>query len=349
MKIGLIARGEDRGLGHLTQDFYRGFGADRVLLVEMGELARGFTKHADRFPDATHIPLALVNHRYEFDERVVREWLDGLDVVYSAETYYDWRMIGWARSAGVATVCHLMPEFWKHAQEDLPQPDAWWTPTRWRIEHLPPSTRVVPVPIPLDCPMPGDTLDGPLSFVHVAGHRAAQDRAGTVAFMRALQFLNAECRVRVITQDNRLPSASTPRHVTYSSTMNGVADRWDLYRDADAIVSPRRYGGLSLPVNEALGMGLGVIMSDCPPNAEEWPIVRIKVDERTPIRTGAGIIATVEPNPWAVASAMDACAENPVVYRRESREAAQRWAEARSWGALRPDYERAFREVLGGR
>jgi glycosyltransferase involved in cell wall biosynthesis len=43
-------------------------------------------------------------------------------------------------------------------------------------------------------------------------------------------------------------------------------DRAGLYEGLDALILPHRYGGLCLPMNEALTSGLPVIMSNMSPN-----------------------------------------------------------------------------------
>ena len=45
----------------------------------------------------------------------------------------------------------------------------------------------------------------------------------------------------------------------------------DLYKNFDALILPRRYGGLCLPMNEALMSGLPVIMTDISPNYDILP------------------------------------------------------------------------------
>jgi hypothetical protein len=81
MRLGLLARAEDRGLGVLSWETARHLHPDRTLVVDMGPLARGFPMHLDRYPGATVVPFV----EGCFPERIVREWLDGLDVVYCVD------------------------------------------------------------------------------------------------------------------------------------------------------------------------------------------------------------------------------------------------------------------------
>ena len=60
-------------------------------------------------------------------------------------------------------------------------------------------------------------------------------------------------------------------------------NREDLYFGFDAMVLPRRYAGLCLPMNEALLSGLPVFMTDISPNnnvlPKEWLVKSSKVNE----------------------------------------------------------------------
>jgi len=54
VKVGLIARADDRGLGIMCWEFHRAMRPHATLVVrEPGAEARGFQPHLDRYPDAT--------------------------------------------------------------------------------------------------------------------------------------------------------------------------------------------------------------------------------------------------------------------------------------------------------
>jgi len=65
--------------------------------------------------------------------------------------------------------------------------------------------------------------------------------------------------------------------------MRSLENSCDLYKDFDALILPRKYGGLCLPVNEALMSGLPVIMTDISPNnkllPKEWLVKSRKTGE----------------------------------------------------------------------
>ena len=275
-----MARATASGLGTLSHNFYRGYRPDSVLVVRLPNRPDDL----DMFPGA-HV--ARFDFR-EMEPEPTERFLAEVDVVFSAETLYCWRFAGAMRAAGVPTVIQGMPEFYRQpgAKGEFPPPDRWCWPTSWLLDEVP-AGPVLPVPM-LDVP-PHRPPDGErLTFVHVAGRRAVGDRNGTELFCKALRPVRHPCKVRITTQDGALPLPDLiPRHVEVESVMSNVEDRWDLYRDADVLVLPRRYGGLSLPVLEAIGMGLAVVMTDCAPN-REWPIIPIPAGVSKPGRPRSG-------------------------------------------------------------
>lgn len=335
MRVGLFgARADDRGLGRLTHDFHTHMRPERTLVVDMGPHARGFTQHLDRYPDATVVPFGGGH----LDDQVMARFFSGLDVAVFYETAYDHRAYTFARAAGCRTVLMTMPEFHRHATEALPQPDVVWAPTAWRLDTLPTGTRVVPAPVSPENPAQPHRA-GLLRVLHVAGHRTSGDRNGTIAFLRALRLLRRNVAVRVVTQDRRIPNVQQlPRHMPVTIEVGGVVDYRRLYDHSDLLVMPRRYGGLSLPVQEALAAGLGVAMTDCDPNPTTWPIAPIPSRSGTTIRTPGGPVVLHDPEPDAIAELIDRLASAPDdVAALQTR--AREWTAAHTWEALLPLYQ----------
>lgn len=345
MKLGVVARAEDRGISIQTWEFCRAMSPERVLLVEMGELARGFEVHHDRYSGAT----AVHYDRGELPERIVREWLDGLDVVFAVETFYDWRLPGWAADVGAATVCQVNPEFMRPPEELPSRPTKWWAPTPWRLEHLPPDTRVVPVPVADDRfsfrrPDRAECL----RVLHVAGHRAMADRNGTMLLLEGLGRVAPPTRVRVITQDAQLRGPRRRGGATVELVTGGVPDYWRLYEDHDVLVMPRRYGGLCLPVQEAMASGLAVVMSDAEPQRSTWPVVTVQTAQGPPrLRCPGGRLSLANARPEAIARAINELATDEI-HLRTCQDASLAWAEAHRWSAMRPVYEQELADACAG-
>lgn len=345
MRLGVIARAEDRGLGLQTWEFCRAMRPERVLLVDMGEHGGGFAMHPERYPGATVV-------RYErgqlVPEGLVREALEVLDVLFAVETFYDWRIPGWAADAGCATVCQVNPEFMRPPAELPSVPTRWWAPTPWRLEHLPPGTRVVPVPVaddrfPFRAPPRGD---GPLRALHVAGHRAMADRNGTQIVMAAALRMSGVA-LTIATQDEARMGAPRPRDASVV-IQRAVGRYWDLYRDQDALVLPRRYGGLCLPAQEAMASGLAVVMSDAEPQRSTWPVLTVASATGAPKhRCPGGRLALTNARPDQVALALNRLAREPERLA-ELQAGSLAWAEANRWSAMAPLYERELADACAG-
>lgn len=340
MRVGLIARSESRGLGTQSWEFFRHVLPSKTLLIDMARDA-GYETHPEWFPGATVMPW-----KDELDLSACRKWLDGLDVIYAAETYYDWRFVELARKMGVATVCHVNPEFFKHHSNDDPHPTVWWSATTWRLEHLPVGTRVVPMPVPLDrFPEPAVDVGDPIRWLHVQGRRAVADRNGTDCLFRALKRTRQPHDVLVLTQN---PRKAVPVRVKPNVTLRvekGPEDYWELYEGRDALVLPRRYGGLCLPVLEAVGAGLAVMMTDLEPQRSMWPIEGVKCALGRSIDTPGGMISLGHTNPSVLAHAMDRWAEDPGLVRKAQGES-RAFALANSWEAKLPEIMEELRQAV---
>lgn len=330
MRVGLIARSESRGLGNQTFEFYRHVKPAKVLLIEMARDA-GYPTHPEWYPGATVLPF-----HSELDLVRVRDWLADLDVVYSAETFYDWRIVGIAHELGVGTVCHVNPEFYKHHSNDDPHPSAWWSATPWRLEHLPAGTRVVPMPIPLDRFVPAPECEGPVRWVHVIGKRAVHDRNGTEFLWNALRRTRFPHDVVVYAQHPRKVTPPRLQPNVALTVSEGPEDYWELYDGRDALVMPRRYGGLCLPVLEAMGAGLGVLMSDMEPQRSCWPVETVPVLPGRVFDMPGGQVEVGSMSPHRLAEAMDRWSADPGLVRKAQAES-RVFASANSWEAKLPE------------
>lgn len=323
MKLGLIARSEQRGLGNLSFDFHRNLHPDKTLVVIPSGVARhGLKSDLSWYPGA-----AVAKFDGHLNEAVCREWLDGLDVVLGLETFYDWRFCSWARDAHVATVVLAMPEWWRPQWAD--EPTEVWAPTSWRLDLLPPTARVSPVPI---IPRPqAERADGPFRWLHVAGAQTHADRNGTNAVLEAARHLTVEQRVVVRSQSPGLRALSLNVAINEQS----LPDRWDLYSNADALVMPRRYAGLCLPVLEAFACGLPVVMTDISPQNSDWPVQTVTTTPGTPLNVFARKVATGDADPRALAGQMDRWASRPALVDGW-REMVARYTEANAWPVRAP-------------
>lgn len=331
MKIGVLARTNSRGLDIQTTEAARNLDASVLVVDVRNASGRHFPSDRSRFPDA---PVVECRSGWRLDERTVRNWLDGLDVVYSAETFYDEHLPEWADSQGVKTVIHANPEFVPHGGGwAIGNPSAWWSPTCWRNDRLPQPTEVVPFPVAIDRFTPVQIHDGAPKWLHVAGKRALADRNGTDVLLEAIPLLKRSCSITIRTQDPDHIRVRTEWHV-HVHVQRTVGNYWELYDGHDALVMPRRYGGLCLPVQEAMAAGMAVLMPDVSPNADTWPVTTFPTTSHRYENMPAGPVEIADMDPADLAAAMDELADPTT--RILTQEQSIAWADAHSWKAQTP-------------
>lgn len=328
-RVGMIARAEDRGLGNMLWDFYDHMSPDATLLVVP---VHDLPVHRERFPDA--IETGWDGTEFTNPARV-KAFLECIDVLYTAETFYDWRIVKWARERGVRTVCHAMPEFWRTgpgmAWEHKPMPDQVWNPTGYRHHTLPPGSIIVPVPVRGVALTAADPVEGPLRVLHVGGAAATADRNGTQLAELVAELLQGQDVVVTIQQQ------------THETT---EPDRWSIYSGHHLLLMPRRYAGLSLPVHEASASGLAVAMTDCPPNTTEWwNALPMHASKGRPVSFAGGhTVDTYVTDPHRAARDIVGLAHhrNAVAALQA---ASRYWAEERGWSVWRPLYRQMLEAV----
>lgn len=331
MKLGLIGRDEvARGLAIQSKSFYDNMPVDRVLVVNdptrRQEAGKGWYGRA---------PIAdwdTVTHTLPLDTML--DFLSGLDAVFTAETPYDWSMLDLARDLGVATVIQGNPEFYKHGRHNGPtqHPTEWWWPSSWRLGALP-TGPVMPCPQPT---LPFTPCDhgGPLRVLHVVGRRAWKDRNGTDVFMQAIRNVTEHIEVTMYGADGELPEYWPSPWVQMKQTPTVIEDRWDLYREQDVLVLPRRYGGNCLPALEAMAFGLAVIMPNVEPNAMYTDLLT-HVDQMRHEVLPCGPTAMADPSPYAIAHTLDLLARDRARLFAEQQKS---FAACPRWDVWRPKY-----------
>lgn len=299
MRIGLIARAETaRGLGVQTRNFFDHMPVASTLLIEMPN--PDSTLDVDGYTgEVLRVPVDTRHHT--LPEEPVRDWLSTVDVVFSVETTYDWRLPDWAREANARTVIQGNPEFFRHhlpGFQHQAHPDEWWWPTSWRPIPELPAGPVMPVPMP-DMPRIAapSTSDEPLRLLHVIGKRAHLDRNGSDTVVQAMRSMIHPTVLTLHGLEGELwPDLPRSKRVSYRLNLTETADRWSMYVDQSVLVMPRKYGGLCLPALEAAACGVAVMMPRVSPNDELAQLMlRCRGTRPTNLSCGRVEIASVNP------------------------------------------------------
>lgn len=338
MRLGLLARADGGGLAAITEEFQRHLLPDRTLVIDMGAAGRG-PNHLDRYPGAQIVHGA--------DEAITPEMIyrfcKGVDLVYTAETFYRSDFCVLARQAGCRTLLHAMPELWR---QDMAQPDAVWVPTNWELGRMPHGTQVVPVPIPRDRFPAGNPTTRKGVWYHPVAP-AMLDRNGTRDTFDALAWVKQPATMIFVGGDkpgpifNRYGTDVTVRWVPAQAR-----DRWDAYpHEAGGMVLPRRYAGLSLPFQEAASLGWPIVASDLPPQNEWIPREGLAAaNETRTVKMVGGFFPVYGTSLQGIATAMDTLVSDTAAWQVCTK-ASETHARRLSWDEWTPRYVELLEEA----
>jgi glycosyltransferase involved in cell wall biosynthesis len=117
-------------------------------------------------------------------------------------------------------------------------------------------------------------------ILHIGGKAAVKDRNGTNSVIEMIKYSTGDYEVVIKTQTDLNIKYKNERLTIQTNT---TMEPEDLYSGYDAMVLPRRYAGLCLPMNEALLSGLPVFMPRISPNnsilPDKWTVEASKIDE----------------------------------------------------------------------
>jgi glycosyltransferase involved in cell wall biosynthesis len=340
-RVGLIARADSGGLGNITAEFCRHLHPDATVVVDWGEHGRG-PSHLERYEASG---ATLVNPGPLMDDQAASWLLRRCDVLYTAETAYRPSLWDEARTAGVRTVLHAMPEY-LHPADPGRQADEVWLPTSYGLDHVP-GARVVPVPVALDRFTYRQRTEAARTFAHV-GSGAAHDRNGSALVIGALPHITHPITLVVRGADLQ-HVVTTTRHaglmrvvgdVTVELDDAPVEDYWQLLSDdVDVLVMPRRYAGLSMPMQEAAAAGIPTVALDVEPCRDYChPELLVPPTRSRSIAMRGGRFPIAEADPAAVANVMNRLASDAGLMA-EASEWAFHMAGRLSWASLRSRYQ----------
>jgi glycosyltransferase involved in cell wall biosynthesis len=198
--------------------------------------------------------------------------LDGLTHILTCETPYNFALFAEAERRGVKTFLQSNYEFCDYLTgSERPLPTKFLAPSSWKLDVMQRrfGDRVVLLPPPTfprdfaQARIANHGWSGRRRFLHIVGKPAQGDRNGTMLLMYAMQRSRADFELVLKSQEPLQPLIKDKR-ITWDSS--APDDQWRLYAGFDALIMPRRYGGLCLPCNEGLISGLPVIMSNTSPN-----------------------------------------------------------------------------------
>jgi glycosyltransferase involved in cell wall biosynthesis len=306
-RVGIVSRSDLTGLGVQTRNLVRLLNPDKIMLIDSTSF-NGNEQHPEIYEGQN----VTTTNGFASDNQV-ENWIKDLDVVISCEIFYNMRFVDIANRMGVKTLLASNWEFLDNLRDpSLTVPTKLIPPSTWNIErtkNLFGNDRVQYLATPVFTNDFKEVREfnlnrtGKKRFLHVMGRQAIHDRNGTLDLVKSLQYTNADFELVIKAQSSKIPLTFTDSRITVdtSSPENEI----ELYKDFDAMILPRRYGGQSLVMSEALCAGLPVIMTDISPNNTILPghwLAESRLETRFMTRT---LIDLYSINPVALAQRID--------------------------------------------
>jgi hypothetical protein len=307
MKLGMIVRADNTGLGNQTYELTQMLNPHKIMIIDFTDY-NGNQQHFDWYAERDY----TICRGFPTDEEM-NSFLDEIDVLLSCETFYNDETPDLARKKNVKTFLQYNYElFGNLKREKKPLANVLLSPSPWMIEkvhkrfsnqavvlHLPPPTR----PELFENALEVNSSKDHKRILHIAGKAAANDRNGTESVLEMMRHSKADFEL-VIKSQTPIDSKRLDSRITVE--IDNVKDRQDMYTGFDGMVLPRRYAGLCLPMNEALLSGLPVFMTDISPNNITLPKEWLTVSEELGIMRLASPIIYYDVDARKLAEKIDA-------------------------------------------
>jgi glycosyltransferase involved in cell wall biosynthesis len=312
MTLGIIARSDNTGLGNQTRELVKMLNPDKILLID-SEHFNGNEQHPEWYKDYN---VTTTLSGFPTKQELI-EFLRNIDVVLSCETFYRQDFLHYAKRRGIKTILQYNFEFLLNMSvPEAELPDVLLAPSLWNIEQIEKMVdgrcKVIHLPPPTDPTLFENVRQNNMSkdhnrLLHVGGKFAAKDRNGTQTVLQMLKYSKASYELVITTQ--KFPELDLKdSRVTVNNS--NPENREELYNGFDAMLLPRRYAGLCLPMNEALISGLPVFMTDISPNNLILPKKWLIKSEHINSFQAKSLVDVYDGNPEHLASIVDEYMDN---------------------------------------
>jgi hypothetical protein len=276
VKLGIIARCDNTGLGNQTFELVKMLNPEKIMLIDSSSFHTGHQQHFEWYQGKNYSIIKGVP-----DKNQIVRFIQGLDIVLSCETFYSKYFVQIAKYKKVKTVLQYNFEFLQYLQtQEKFLPDMLLGPTVWNIDVIKEKfgniCQIDFLPPPTDHKNFKENKNINLKnhnrLLHVAGKAAAHDRNGTKIVLEMMKYAKSNFELVIKSQTPIDFSLNNDERIEV--LISNKKNREGLYNGFDAMVLPRRYGGLCLPMNEALLSGIPTFMPDISPNnyflPKEW-------------------------------------------------------------------------------
>ena len=349
-RIGVICRCDNTGLGVQSKEFFDNIPC-KALVFDMSGINAHGGQNFHWFPNQQ---IFKVQNRYEIrnnvktkvgiaaiPEQIIIDFIKDIDILITFETPYDYNIFNICRAKGVKTILQLNYEFLEYPSK-FPAPDLFAAPSMWHYNDIPAPKVFLPVPVNTKH---FNLVRKEKTFVHIAGNRTVYNRNGTMCFLKSLRYVKNNITVILKSQHQFeiKDDIVIPKYINLVKDFNSSENYYDNYTGG-VLVMPRKYGGLSLPCNEALAAEMPVIMTDIEPNnlwlPKEW-LVPAKFIATFNCKKPVDVY---EANTLDLADKVDLFCND--IFYNEAVNKARQIKETISFEALLPKYYEVFENLL---
>lgn len=240
----VIGRCERMGLGSMTEDFCRAFHPEHLVVVDRGreqmfsphDVARNVYRSSGEVPPIPTQVHTLVGFETFYNTTfLVRAIQREIKVVLFP--MWEWTLDEHARSSQkLVVLSDTDAQYYEKYRDNV-------VPMRWPASPACHAERVLNWP--------------PRTFVHIAGN-ASHNRDGTTQVLEAAKYLKGTDSKLIVYSAFRADQWEHDKTAPIEFCQ-AAKSRRELFDRADCLVQPRRLGGHSLPIDEAVGEGIPVV------------------------------------------------------------------------------------------
>jgi len=326
LKIGLVARCDNSGLGTLSQDFYKHLPISKTLVVQTN-----YENYPERFKGG------IVCERGIPSLEEIEEFLEGLNLVLTFETPYNYNLLTKAKEKGVKTI--IIPNYeWAEPEDKMiAKPDLFLCPSKLDYDEMPEPKKYLPIPIDRE-KFPFKLRTKAETFVFNNGHGGFGGRNSLAEFLQAIPLIKSD--VKFIIRSQVFFQSVNDTRVKIEM---GEIEHKKLWEEGDVFVFPHKFDGLSLPIQEALSAGYPIISTNIYPHNTYLPKeLLFEPETMAEIKVYRKIEAAII-SPVKLANKIEEWAnKNITEFSKKSNELAEKW----SWKNLLPEYLKVFKELI---
>jgi len=215
MRLGIIARSDNTGLGNQTKELVSMLNPDKILLIDSTPFNNN--KQHPHWYDQ----YSCIKTQGFPSVQQIKMFLGDVDVVLSCETFYDQNFVRFANKRGVKTILQYNYELFGHlSNPELPLPTVLLSPSLWQIETIQSMfgdrTKVIHLPPPTTPELFTTVKNNNISkshnrLLHIAGKKAAKDRNGTETVINMLKHSKADYELVIRSQSEIVTNVTDSR------------------------------------------------------------------------------------------------------------------------------------------